>query len=44
LIKTLKLQGDNDPDIYLKCGKKKVDQIFNVHQVRDQEQADLIVV
>jgi len=42
-IKIPKFKGENDPNIYIEW-EQKVDQIFNIHLVSDQEQVDLVVL
>lgn len=38
-----KFYGDSDPKVYLDC-EAKVEQIFNVNHVEDQEQVAVVVV
>jgi len=42
-IKIPKFKGENDPNLYIEW-EQKVDQIFNIHLVSDQEQVDLVVL
>jgi len=42
-IKISKFKGENDPNLYIEW-EQKVDQIFNIHLVSDQEQVDLVVL
>ena len=42
-IKISKFKGENDPNLYIEWGQK-VDKIFNIHLVSDQEQVDLVVL
>ena len=42
-IKIRKFKGENDPNFYIEW-QQKVDQIFNIHLVNDQEQVDLVVL
>ena len=42
-IKIPKFKGENDPNIYIEW-EQKVDQIFNIHLVSDQEQVYLVVL
>jgi len=42
-IKIPKFKGENDPNLYIEW-EQKMDQIFNIHLVGDQEQVDLVVL
>jgi len=42
-IKIPKFKGENDPNLYIEW-EQKVDQIFNIHLISDQEQVDLVIL
>jgi len=42
-IKIPKFKGENDPNLYIEW-EQKVDQIFNIQLVSDQEKLDLVVL
>jgi len=42
-IKIPKFKLENDPNLYIEW-EQKMDQIFNIHLVSDQEQVDLVVL
>ena len=42
-IKIQNFKGENDPNIYIEW-EQKVDHIFNIHLVSDQEKVDFVVL
>ena len=42
-IKIPKFKGEHDPNAYMEW-EQKVDEIFSIHRVSDQEQVDLVIL